>query len=77
MFAGAVLVNDTESWVYKGRPSGCGAQGATGVMIEWKALVKNQRPLGVQAPKLVCIELQPYSSTQGPERDNILNVGGE
>lgn len=75
-FAGAVLVSDTESWVYKGRPWVYGAQGATGVMTEWKAFVKNQRQLGVQAPKLICIDLQPYSSTQAPERDDILNIGG-
>lgn len=27
-------------------------------------------------PKLVCINLQPYGSTQAPERSDILNVGG-
>ncbi len=75
-FAGAVLVSDTESWVYKGRRWGYGALGATGVMTEWKAFVQNQRHLGVQAPKLICIDLQPYSSTQAPERDDILNIGG-
>ena len=26
--------------------------------------------------RLVCIDLQPYSTTQAPERDDILNVGG-
>ena len=75
-FAGAVLVSDTESWVYKGRPGGYGAQDATGVMTEWKAFVKNRRQLGVKAPKLICIDLQPYSSAQAPERDDILNIGG-
>ena len=27
-------------------------------------------------PKLVCIELQSYTTTQPPERSDILNVGG-
>ena len=27
-------------------------------------------------PKLVCIDLQPYATTQAPERADILNVGG-
>ncbi len=24
----------------------------------------------------VCIDIQPYGSTQAPERDDILNIGG-
>jgi 60 kDa SS-A/Ro ribonucleoprotein len=27
-------------------------------------------------PKLVCIDLQPYVTTQAPDRSDILNVGG-
>jgi len=27
-------------------------------------------------PKLVCIDLQAYTTTQAPDRDDILNVGG-
>lgn len=26
--------------------------------------------------KLVCIDLQPYTTTQAPDRSDILNVGG-
>jgi 60 kDa SS-A/Ro ribonucleoprotein len=69
-FAGCVLVSDNESWV------GTGRYGSTGVMTEWQKFVKNQKRLGVTAPKLVCIDIQPYGSTQAPERDNILNIGG-
>jgi 60 kDa SS-A/Ro ribonucleoprotein len=69
-FAGVVLVSDNESWV------GTGRHGSTGVMTEWQTLVKNQQRLGTAAPKLVCIDIQPYSSTQAPERDDILNIGG-
>ena len=45
-------------------------------MTEWQKFVKNQKRLGVTAPKLVCIDIQPYGSTQAPERDDILNIGG-
>jgi 60 kDa SS-A/Ro ribonucleoprotein len=76
-FAGAVLVSDQESWV------GTGRQGSTGVMTEWQTFVRNQvrgAPSGsgkdFAGPKLVCIDLQPYTTTQAPERSDILNVGG-
>jgi 60 kDa SS-A/Ro ribonucleoprotein len=72
-FAGCVLVSDNESWV------GSGRYGSTGVMTEWQAFVKNQLRLGghgIPAPKLVCIDIQPYGSTQAPERADILNIGG-
>lgn len=78
-FAGAVLVSDTESWVYKDRPFVYGQHGSTGVMEQWQQFVKNQMRLGghdIPAPKLVCIDLQPYGTTQAPDRDDILNVGG-
>ena len=78
-FAGVVLVSDNESWIYQGRPYGYGSRGTTGVVAEWQQFVKNQLRLGghgIPAPKLVCIDLQPYNTTQAPERPDILNVGG-
>ena len=45
-------------------------------MTQWQAFVANQRKLGVANPRLVCIDLQPYATTQAPERTDILNVGG-
>ena len=72
-FAGCVLVSDNESWV------GTGRGGSTGVMTQWQEFVQNQMRLGghqIAAPKLVCIDLQPYTTTQAPERSDILNVGG-
>jgi 60 kDa SS-A/Ro ribonucleoprotein len=48
-------------------------------MTEWQQFVKNQRRLdadGIPSPKLICIDLQPYGTTQAPERDDILNIGG-
>src|SRR5690606_42004417 len=78
-FTGSVLVSDYERRVYCGRPFGYGARGASGVMTEWQQFVKNQLRLGghtIPAPKLVCIDIQPYGTTQAPERDDILNIGG-
>lgn len=60
-----VLVSDNESWVDARRG------GATQTLIEWEKL-KQRCP---QA-KLVCIDIQPYGTTQAMERSDILNVGG-
>ena len=59
--------------------SRAGPYGSTGVLTEWQAFVRNQLRLGghgIAAPKLVCIDIQPYGSTQAPERGDILNIGG-
>lgn len=72
-FAGCVLVSDQESWV------GSGRDGSTAVLTEWQAFVANQVRLqdrGIAGPKLVCINIQPYGTTQAPERSDILNIGG-
>ncbi len=76
-FAGCVLVSDNESWV------GAGRNGSTAVVTEWQTFVRNQvqgapsgSGKGFAGPKLVCIDLQPYTTTQAPERSDILNVGG-
>jgi len=72
-FAGCVLVSDNESWV------GVGRNGSTAVMTEWQTFVRNQVRLhgrGFAGPKLVCIDIQPYATTQARERSDILNVGG-
>ena len=78
-FAGVVLVSDNQSWVYAGRPFAPGYGGATGVMTEWQGFVKNQLRLqgaGMFGPKLICIDLQPYTTTQAPDRGDVLNIGG-
>jgi 60 kDa SS-A/Ro ribonucleoprotein len=60
-----VIVSDNESWIDATR------HGATATMREWERL-KNRVP----AAKLVCIDLQPYGTTQAKGRRDILNVGG-
>ena len=69
-FAGCVLVSDNESWIGEGRG------GSTKVLTEWTKFAARQKRMGVAAPKLVCIDVQPYTTTQAPERDDVLNVGG-
>lgn len=65
-----VYVSDNESWVDSpcyGRFGG----GPTATMREW-ATFKKRSP---QA-RMVCIDIQPYGTTQAQERDDIINVGG-
>ncbi|MDB2685845.1 TROVE domain-containing protein [Mariniblastus sp.] len=75
-FAGMVLVSDNESWITSGRQYGYGQNGSTGVMTQWEKFKKIQRGHGIVDPKLVCIDIQPYGTSQAPERDDILNIGG-
>ena len=60
-----VIVSDNESWVDASR------RGSTATMEEWNKL-KRRNP----DAKLVCIDIQPYGTTQAKSRADILNVGG-
>jgi 60 kDa SS-A/Ro ribonucleoprotein len=62
-----VYVSDNESWLDAPRAMARG----TATMIEWNRF-KTRSP----DARLVCIDLQPYGTTQAKERDDILNVGG-
>lgn len=65
-----VIVSDNESWVDPSRPKWSGG-GATATMNEWNKL-KARNP----GAKLICIDIQPYGSTQAKDRADIMNVGG-
>jgi 60 kDa SS-A/Ro ribonucleoprotein len=60
-----VIVSDNESWVDASR------HGATATMREWERLKNRNRDA-----KLVCIDIQPYGTTQAKSHKDILNVGG-
>lgn len=60
-----VIVSDNESWIDPTR------RGATATMNEWSKL-KSRNP----AAKLICIDIQPYGTTQARDRTDIMNVGG-
>lgn len=60
-----LLVSDNQSWVDSGRHA------SSAVMHEW-ARFRQRNP----AARLVCLDIQPYATTQAPEREDILNIGG-
>ena len=60
-----VVVSDNESWV-----DAAGGRG-TATLREWNAF-RARNP----GARLVLIDLQPYTTTQAAEREDILNVGG-
>ncbi|HYN85859.1 MAG TPA: hypothetical protein VER32_11445 [Pyrinomonadaceae bacterium] len=60
-----IYVSDNQSWV-----DARGGRG-TALMREWNAF-RARNP----SARLVCIDLQPYGTTQAQEREDILNVGG-
>ncbi len=65
-----IFVSDNESWMdtpYHGHFGGS----ATRTMGEWNTF-KSRNP---QA-RLVCLDMQPYVTTQAKEREDILNIGG-
>lgn len=62
-----VIVSDNESWADRGQRWG----GKTGLMKEWDIL-KQRCP----EAKLVCLDIQPYTTAQAQNRHDILNIGG-
>lgn len=60
-----IFVSDNESWCDPPKSRG------TELMREW-SLFKKRNP---QA-RLVCLDIQPYATTQAIEREDILNIGG-
>jgi 60 kDa SS-A/Ro ribonucleoprotein len=62
-----IYVSDNQSWVDAANAKARG----TAMMVEWNRF----KARNAQA-RLVCIDLQPYATTQADEREDILNVGG-
>lgn len=60
-----IFISDNESWMNNRKA------GATATMREWEQF-KARNPNA----KLVCVDIQPYATTQAAEREDILNVGG-
>ena len=65
-----ILISDCESWIIDRKSYGYYSS-STGVMNEWQKL-KKRNPNA----KLVCLDMQPYGTTQAPNRPDIMNVGG-
>jgi 60 kDa SS-A/Ro ribonucleoprotein len=82
-----VVISDNESWVdadlrasltglprgttWPPGPAAAWANRGTATLREWERF-KARNP----AARLVCIDVQPYATTQATERADILNVGG-
>jgi 60 kDa SS-A/Ro ribonucleoprotein len=62
-----IYMSDNQSWVDAANAKSRG----TATMVEWNRF-KSRNP---QA-RLVCVDIQPYATTQAAEREDILNVGG-
>ncbi|HEX8774296.1 MAG TPA: hypothetical protein VF735_12025 [Pyrinomonadaceae bacterium] len=60
-----IFVSDYESWV--DAPYGRG----TATMQEWN-IFRQRNP----SARMVCLDVQPYATTQAREREDILNIGG-
>ena len=60
-----IYLSDNQSWVDAGHGRG------TATMQAWETFAARNRDA-----KLVCIDLQPYGTTQAQERADVLNVGG-
>ena len=60
-----IFVSDNQSWVDQG-----GGRG-TAMLREWQEL-RERNPRA----RLVCMDVQPYETTQATDRDDILNIGG-
>ena len=61
-----VIVSDNESWADRGQWGG-----KTSLMKEWDIL-KQRCP----EAKLICLDIQPYTTAQAQNRCDILNIGG-
>lgn len=59
-----IMVSDNQSWIQQQ------AHG-TAMLAEWQRLKARHA-----AARLVCLDLQPYGTTQAPDGVDILNVGG-
>lgn len=64
-----IYVSDQESWL--DCSNGWNPVRSTRTMKYWDQVKKNN-----PNAKMVCIDLQPYTSTQAPNRNDILNIGG-
>ena len=61
-----IFVSDNESWV-----DAAGMGQSTAVLKQWSAF-KERSPKA----RLVCIDVQPNRTSQAPDRDDVMNVGG-
>jgi 60 kDa SS-A/Ro ribonucleoprotein len=66
-----IYVSDNQSWLDSNRGYGYWRQDPTATIGEWNKL-KRRNPKA----KLVCLDVTPYDSTQAPDDNSIMNIGG-
>lgn len=64
-----IFISDNQSWI----DAGVDARGGRGTatLREWNVFRKRN-----PRARLVCIDVQPYSTTQAADREDVLNIGG-
>jgi 60 kDa SS-A/Ro ribonucleoprotein len=65
-----IYVSDNQSWLDVPQSALYG-HGGTETMRQWTEFKQRNRKA-----RMVCIDIQPYGTTQAKERDDILNIGG-
>ncbi len=66
-----IYVSDNESWVDSPHYGRFNGSSATETMKQWAGF-KRRSP----DAKMICIDIQPYDTTQAKERDDVINVAG-
>lgn len=66
-----IYVSDNESWLDSPHYGSYGSGSRTKTMEEW-ARFQHRNPRA----RMVCLDIQPYATTQAHERADILNIGG-
>jgi 60 kDa SS-A/Ro ribonucleoprotein len=66
-----IYVSDNESWMGSPNYGRFNGAPATETMRQW-SVFKQRNPRA----RLVCLDIQPYATTQANERDEFLNIGG-
>lgn len=65
-----IYISDNQSWMPAHSQSGFLSH-PTGTMLEWERF-RRRNPKA----RLVCLDIQPYGTTQAHDRSDILNIGG-
>jgi 60 kDa SS-A/Ro ribonucleoprotein len=63
-----VYISDNESWI---KSDGFFGHNSTSMQLEWVNFKKNN-----PKAKMVCLDIQPYDSTQVIETPDVMNIGG-
>ena len=66
-----IYVSDNESWVDSPHYGGFNGSSSTETMKQWAEFKRRN-----SNAKMICIDIQPYDTTQAKERNDVINVAG-